>query len=152
MRLMQLELIAIKVQFIFDSIRFPIKNGHKNPKSPQLQGLIRGLWAGGNSMRLHIGFKAPPPPLSAASKLKPGNKARKAISPLASSKDRKCVRGTGLLSQQRPVAIITSSSVSLWRSSSKGSLIPLGKTCDDRVRMRKPLFSRNSTAGQIRRL
>lgn len=51
-------------------------------------------------------------------------------------------------SKIRRVAIITSSSVSLWRSSSKGSLIPLGKTCDDRVRMRKPLFSKNATAGQ----
>lgn len=44
-------------------------------------------------------------------------------------------------SKFRRVAIITSSSVCLWQTSSKGSLIPLGTTCDDRVRMRKPLFS-----------
>lgn len=36
-----------------------------------------------------------PPPPSQASKAKLGNRARKAISPLASSKDRKCVKGTG---------------------------------------------------------
>ena len=50
-------------------------------------------------------------------------------------------------SKFRRVAIITSSSVCLWQTSSKGSLIPLGTTCDDRVRMRKPLFSRNATGG-----
>lgn len=48
-------------------------------------------------------------------------------------------------SKFRRVAIITSSSVCLWQTSSKGSLIPLGTTCDDRVRMRKPVFSRNAT-------
>ena len=47
-------------------------------------------------------------------------------------------------SKFRRVAIITSSSVCLWQTSSKGSLIPLGTTCDDRVRMRKPLFSTQS--------
>lgn len=47
----------------------------------------------------------------------------------------------------RRVAVITSSSVCLWQTCSKGSLIPLGTTCDDRVRTQKPLFSRNATAG-----
>lgn len=103
--LLQLTDIAIRakcpVHLFYDLIRCPIKKrGQKKNWIPRLQGLSGGLWAGGNSMRLHIGFKPPPPPLSPASKLQPGNKARKAISPLASSKDRKCVRGTGLLSQQ----------------------------------------------------
>lgn len=107
--LLQLTDIAVRakcpVPLFYDLIRCPIKKkGAKKTKKknwiPRLQGLSGGLWAGGNSMRLHIGFKPPPPPLSPASKLQPGNKARKAISPLASSKDRKCVRGTGLLSQQ----------------------------------------------------
>lgn len=62
-------------------------------------GIDWRFW-GSKSMRLNSGFKPLPPPLSQASKLELGNKAHKAISPLASSKDRKCVRGTGLLSQQ----------------------------------------------------
>lgn len=106
--------VKCTVNLFYDLIRCPITKGVGGAKKkkapnqtktkkqwiPRLQGLIGGLWAGGNSMRLRIGFKPPPPPLSPASKLQPGNKARKAISPLASSKDRKCVRGTGLLSQQ----------------------------------------------------
>lgn len=62
-------------------------------------GIDWRFW-GSKSTRLNSGFKRPPPPVSQASKLELENKARKAIFPLASSKDRKCVRGTGLLSQQ----------------------------------------------------
>lgn len=67
--------------------------------APHNNGDRLEVW-GFTSMRWNSGFKPPPPPLSQASKAKLGNRALKAISPLASSKDRKCVRGTGLLSQQ----------------------------------------------------
>lgn len=52
-------------------------------------------------------------------------------------------------SKVRQVAIITTLSMCLWQTSSKGGPVPLGTTCDDRVRvMWKPVFTRNATGGQ----
>lgn len=48
-------------------------------------------------------------------------------------------------------AIITSSSLCMWQTSSKGSQIPLGTTCDDRVKMRKTLLSEILTGGHSQR-
>lgn len=125
-----------------------IRCAAKNNWIPRLRRLIGGLGAGANSMRLHIGFKPPPPPLplrhqSWSLEIRPAKPSL-----------RWPLQRTGSVSEGqaffpskfRRVAIITSSSVSLWQASSKGSLIPLGTTCDERVRMRKPLFSRNATA------
>ena len=106
---------------------------------------VQDQWVWLEIHEMKFWFKPPPSPLCLASKARLGNKARKAISPLASSKYRKCVRGTVPLSQQMQASgynnkLICVSVAGKFKEESDSS----GKTCDDRLRMRKALLSRNA--------
>ena len=95
---------------------------------------------------------APPPPLSGASKGRLRSRGPRSHLSVG------LFKGQEVCQRDRPffpsvvsrAAIITSSSACLWHGGSKGSPIPASATCDERLRMRKPLFSADARGGLSR--